>query len=109
MPTSYQNSENPGDDLGDIIQSIGRIIDLQSQTHYLYDMEIISLSKEKCTYVEIYCVKPCEKMVDPYWLGYKFQPNFYSIEKRYSKFCYMCHNWKGKRKHIFSKCHNDST
>ena len=66
----------------------------------------MSSSKETFTCVVMYCVKYCEKMADLSWLGYKFQYYFHFIKELFYKLCVMCHNSKGKRKHIFSAFHN---
>ena len=71
MSTGYPNSENKWDAVNDIIRSKYKSNDLHSQTTDLYDMEYIPLSKEKCTYVGMLCVKYCEEMVDPSCIGYK--------------------------------------
>ena len=50
----------------------------------------------------MYCVKSCEKMSDPDWLGYKFQSKCYSTEERFPKLCDMCHNRKVNINNLFS-------
>ena len=53
MSTIYPNSENLRGDINENIQSLVIIFNFQFQTYNLYNMEYISLTKDKCLYVGI--------------------------------------------------------
>ena len=64
-------------------------------------MDNISQMEDTCSYVGVYCISSCEKIIDPSWLGYKFDSNFYSIEYRCYKLYDFCNKTKIKKKQTF--------
>ena len=72
-------------------------------------MDYISKEEDKCSCVGIYCVKSIENIVYPYWMGYKFDSDYYSIEKQFSMLYGLCHERKLKKNIFFTKFQNDLT
>ena len=62
-------SRNQWDTFNLIIKPIDTRIDLQSQTTDIYNIKHMYPSKENCSYVGMYFVKSCGKIMYPEWFG----------------------------------------
>ena len=64
-------------------------------------MDYISQIEDECSYVGVYCVSSCQKIIDPSWLGYKFDSNCFPSNIVILGCVVYIIIAKGKKKHVF--------
>ena len=91
-----------------IIISIETIIYVKYQTTYLYKTTYLSTSKGCFSYVGMYCIKSCEKILEPTYPGHKLQSNCFSINNWYIKLSDKFQKRKCCIKYIFLPFTNET-